>query len=553
MDQRSPLKSEIQSVFALYNNGEIKEALEAVEILINNYPDESLLYNIRGACYEKKGQLNYAVESFEKAIVLKPDYTEAQYNLGITLRALGQVDDAIKCYQDALTNKHAYPDVHNNLGNIFLELNQLEDATDHFEWAVAYKPDFAEAYNNLGSTLLRLGRVDAAIENYEKAVDIRPEYAQAHNNLGIAFQGLGQVDDSVNCYEKAIMLKPDYATAHHNLSAIKRYKKGDSQIAQIQSLLSNPNLNQSDRIYLCFALAKVYEDLGKQDEMFKVLHEGNSLRKKQLGYSLDKSENHNSIIRKIFSTTPTVIGKSIRYEKSTMRPIFIVGMLRSGTSLVEQIISSHHAVHGAGELSTFSKIIIPILMDYLTYDKHELPETTLLSIRQQYLDSLACFNITENVIIDKWPLNFRNIGFILSAFPEAKIIHVKRNSIATCWSIYKHYFSDKGNGWAYNLDDLARFYELYLDLMDYWYQLYPNKIYDICYEDLTVNQEKETRKLLKYCELDWDENCLNFHTIKREVKTASALQVRQKMYQGSSEAWKKYEAYLQPLIKALGS
>jgi len=157
------------------------------------------------------------------------------------------------------------------------------------------------------------------------------------------------------------------------------------------------------------------------------------------------------------------------------------------------------------------------------------------------------------VITDKLPLNFQYIGFILSAFPEAKIVHLKRDARATCWSIYRHHFRNKGNGYSYNLDDLAGFYGLYVELMDYWHNLYPDKIYDICYEDLTTDQEEETRKLLKYCELDWDENCLDFHKNQRAVKTASSLQVRQKIYQGSSEAWKKHESYLQPLVKALSS
>jgi hypothetical protein len=147
------------------------------------------------------------------------------------------------------------------------------------------------------------------------------------------------------------------------------------------------------------------------------------------------------------------------------------------------------------------------------------------------------------------PLNFRHIGFILSAFPEAKVIHMNRDPMATCWSIYKYYFN--GNSYSYNQDDLAGYYGLYKDLMGFWHQLFPNKIYDACYEDLTTDQEAETRKLLKYCDLDWDESCLNFHANKRAVKTTSALQVKQKIYQGSSEVWKKYEEYLQPLIKGL--
>ena len=250
----------------------------------------------------------------------------------------------------------------------------------------------------------------------------------------------------------------------------------------------------------------------------------------------------------MFSSPP-----SLSYEPSTIRPIFIVGMPRSGTTLVEQIIASHHSVYGAGELTTLPTLISPIAKDYLAKDENNLPEKAFLSIREQYLEELSSLNVPEDVITDKLPLNFQYIGFILSAFPEAKIIHLKRDARATCWSIYKRYFSDTGNAWAYNMDELAGFYGLYTELMADWHKLFPDKIYDMSYEDLTTNQEEETRKLLKYCELDWDENCLNFHTSKRVVKTASSLQVRQKMYQGSSEAWKKHEAYLQPLIKALSS
>ena len=151
------------------------------------------------------------------------------------------------------------------------------------------------------------------------------------------------------------------------------------------------------------------------------------------------------------------------------------------------------------------------------------------------------------------PMNFRYIGFILSAFPEAKIVHLKRDARATCWSILKFYFDSEGIGFSCDQNDIVQYYKIYSDLMSFWHELYPNQIYDICYEDLTNNQEEETRKLLEYCDLDWDENCLNFHTNKRAVKTSSALQVRKKMYQGSSDAWKKYESYLKPLIKGLES
>jgi hypothetical protein len=255
----------------------------------------------------------------------------------------------------------------------------------------------------------------------------------------------------------------------------------------------------------------------------------------------------------MFSSPYLDIEKPLSSEPSAFNPIFIVGMPRSGTSLVEQIISSHHLVHGAGELTNLPSIIGPIATDHVNQDVYKLPEKAFLSIREQYLDVLSNLNVPESVITDKLPLNFLYIGFILIAFPEAKIVHMKRDARAVCWSIYKSNFTNTGNGYSYNIDDLAGFYGLYIDIMNFWHQLFPGKIYDMCYEDLTTNQEEETRKLLQYCELDWDENCLSFHKNKRAVRTASALQVREKMYQGSSEAWKKYEVHLKPLIKALSA
>ena len=177
----------------------------------------------------------------------------------------------------------------------------------------------------------------------------------------------------------------------------------------------------------------------------------------------------------------------------------------------------------------------------------------LINIRNEYFKSIELLRINEAVFTDKMPLNFEYIGFIVKAFPEAKIIHLKRDARAVCWSIYKNFFSGKGNGWAYDMTDIANFYSSYVKTMKTWHEMFPNKIYDLQYENLTTNQELETSKLLNYCNLNWDENCLHFYNNKRSVLTASKDQVRDKMYQGSSEAWKKYKSHLQPLIKGLES
>lgn len=545
------LKKEINYAVKLLTNGQINEALKIVEALIKKSPNVPLLYNIRGVCYQTIRELGNAIDDFSQATILKSDYAEAYCNLGVTYQEKGDLVSAVNAYKNAIDNDNNYPTAHNNLGKIFLASGEIDSSIEHLECAITLKSDFADAHNNLGSAFLRINKLNDAIKSYKKAIALKPDFAVANNNLGIAYLRTGDPKLASKFFENAITITPGYATAHHNLSGVKVYKEKDKQVSLIESLLIENNLSQKERIYLNFALAKAYEDLGNHEELFKHLNEGNRIRKKEMSNSIADSEEHNELI-KLFFNSNNINNIKLTYRDSLpIRPIFIVGMPRSGTSLVEQIISSHHEVYGAGEVNNFHNIIMPIIEKHAVNENYNLKNDEFASIRKQYSNSLVRFYANEKVITDKWILNFKTIGFILSAFPESKIVHLKRDARATCWSIYKHYFSDEGNRWAYDYQDLARFYKSYVGLMDYWHNLFPGKIYDISYEDLTSNQEKETRNLLKYCDLDWDENCLNFYTNTRAVKTASAVQVRNKMYQGSSDVWRQYSEHLKPLLDAL--
>ena len=542
------LKKEVNYAVKLLTNGQINEALKIVEALIKKSPNVPLLYNIRGVCYQTIRELGNAIDDFSQATILKSDYAEAYCNLGVTYQEKGDLISAVNAYKNAIDNDNNYPTAHNNLGKIFLASGEIDSSIEHLECAITLKSDFADAHNNLGSAFLRINKLNDAIKSYKKAIALKPDFAVANNNLGIAYLRTGDPKLASKFFENAITITPGYATAHHNLSGVKVYKEKDKQVSLIESLLIENNLSQKERIYLNFALAKAYEDLGNHEELFKHLNEGNRIRKKEMSNSIADSEEHNELIKLFFNSNNI----KLTYRDSLpIRPIFIVGMPRSGTSLVEQIISSHHEVYGAGEVNNFHNIIMPIIEKHAVNENYNLKNDEFALIRKQYSNSLERFYANEKVITDKWILNFKTLGFILSAFPESKIVHLKRDARATCWSIYKHYFSDEGNRWAYDYQDLARFYKSYVGLMDYWHNLFPGKIYDISYEDLTSNQEKETRNLLKYCDLDWDENCLNFYTNTRAVKTASAVQVRNKMYQGSSDVWRQYSEHLKPLLDAL--
>ena len=545
-----PTQVQLDEVMRFYATGDIKNALDYVESLIKDYPNESLLFNICGACHSEIGSIEPAIENFKKAIALKVDYSEAQFNLGVAFQKLNQLDNASEYYLQAIHSQHAYPSAHNNLGIIFLNKSRIDAAVKSFEWAIAYSPNYAEAYNNLGSALQELKQFKNAKKQFEKACSINPNYAQAFHNLGILSEITNQPKEAVSQYERAIEIEPEFAEAYRNLSKVKKFKVKDPQINQVFSLYSGNKLNVADKARLGFALADINKSLGNHEDYIKYLNEGNRLRKEEIKYSFEESQNFHSIITKLFSSTQPIIKTSSK-SISDIKPIFILGMPRSGTSLVEQIISSHNSVHGAGELLNFRNIITPILDNHLSKKNSSIPNEDMLKIRNEYLDSLGSLKAKENIITDKMPMNFRLLGFVLSAIPEAKIIHLTRDPMATCWSNFNHYFT-AGNGFSFDQEDLAKFYLLYQELMNFWHKLFPNKIYDLNYENLTINQEKETRKLIKYCDLEWDENCLDFHKNQRGVLTASSAQVRKKMYQGSSEAWKKYEKNLQPLIKGLG-
>ena len=544
-------RAKLDSILKQYSSGSIQESLDAVTLLIQEHPNEPILFNILGACYSEIGPIDLAIKAFHRAIEIKPDYAEVYFNLGVVFQKNGQINDAFNCYEKAIDINHAYPQAHNNIGMINLKNRELDAAVKSFEWAVAYNRNYVEAHNNLGAAFQELMFFEKAKEQYEKALSINPKFAQALNNLGAAYEIFGLKEQALENYIKSIKEDPSYSEAHRNLSAIKKYKKNDPQINQLESLYSNNYLPISDKRNLSFALAKVHEDLGDSDQFIKFLDEGNNLRKQELNYSFDSSKNFHSSILKAFENPPELISESAQ-KKSTIRPIFILGMPRSGTTLVEQILASHNKVHGAGELNYLKNIVTPILIQYINNENESLSNRDIKSIRKQYLDAIIKLDTNQNVITDKMPINFRLIGFILSALPEAKIVHVKRDARATCWSNYKHYFSS-GNGFTFDQEDLSKFYGLYSEIMDFWHELFPNRIFDLSYEKLTENQKSETKKLLNYCELEWDDNCLDFHKNDRGIKTASASQVRQKMYQGSSDVWKKYEPYLKPLIDGLKS
>ena len=518
--------------------GRLNESLLSMEESVELSPQDAESHSNLGVTLKELGRLDDAEASYRKAIALKPDYAEAHYNLGNTLKELGRLDDAEASFRKAIFLKPDYAEAHSNLGVTLRELGRLDDAEASHRKAMALKPDYAEPYSNLGNTLREVGRLDDAEASFRKAIAMKPDYAEAYSNLGNTLIELGRLDDAEASFRKAIALKPDYAEAHSNLATVKTFSSEDEQFCQMHALYRDSAISEKSRCHICFALAKASEDLKDCATAFKFYAEGNALRKKQLGY--DKAQD-STLFAKLKASYPPMTAKTITPTIVAFKPapIFIVGMPRSGTTLVEQIISSHPLVTGAGELSCVSAYGRALATGQTPIDAKALP-----TFREQYLDALQQHSEGKAIVTDKMPQNFQFLGLIAKALPEAKIIHVKRDPAAVCWANYTQYFVSDSLGYCYSLDDILHYHELYQDLMKWWHQALPNQIYDLDYEDLTENQEEETRNLIGHLGIEWNDACLSPQDNTRSVDTASATQVRQKVYQGSSKKWKRYLPFL---------
>ena len=538
---------QITELLALYNDGKLQEALAQGEALATQYPNEPTTANLLGAVYLGLGKLEQAADSYRRALKIKPDIAEVHSNLGDVLRSLGRTEEAVASYQKALQFKPDLVIANNNLGAALIDLGEPDKAVASLTRALQIEPELADAHNNLAMALNELGKPEEAVTSLTRALQINPDFAEAHNNLGATLNDLGKPEEAIASFNRALQINPEFSKAYRFLSTVKHFHDGDAEIQQMQQLLKKDNLTDNDRLHLNFALAKAYEDTGNYDSAFFCLTEGNRLRKEELNYDFSAAWALFVKIKAAFAqAVPGLSDPNASEYDSSQRPVFILGMPRSGTTLVEQILASHSQVFGAGELALLSQSV-----NAMEWQTSQLTATQLQFVRNFYQSGLKEIGAAEPTVTDKMPANFLSIGFIIAALPEARIVHVKRDARAICWSNYKHYFSGKFSGFTYDLQDVCDYYKMYVDLMEFWHQKFPGRIYDLNYEALTERQEDETRKLLDYVGLDWEDQCLEFYDIKRAVQTASVSQVREEIYQGSSEEWRKYEKHLESMAEQL--
>jgi tetratricopeptide (TPR) repeat protein len=455
-------------------------------------------------------------------------------------------------YRAALQIRPDYAEAHANLGNVLQSQEKLDEAVAHYQQALALKPDYPKAYNNLGNALRSQGRSDEAATAYRQALALKPNYSEGYNNLANLLRDLANVEEARVAAEKAVELSPANLAFHYGLAISKRFVPGDRQLEALEAIASDEtSLSTDDRIYLHFALAKGYDDVGDYERSFARLLQANSLKRQQIVYD-------ESIVYGLFARLQQVFTAALIRDKRGLGdpssvPIFIIGMPRSGTTLIEQILASHPKVFGAGELMNLANAVVrlsrkaPFPGAISTMAGEELRE-----LGAHYVAEIRQLAPEADRIIDKMPANFRLAGLIHLALPNARIIHVRRDPLDTCLSCFSKLFGND-QPFSYDLGELGRYYRGYEMLMEHWRRvLPPGVMLEVQYEQLVADLEGEGRRIVGHCGLEWDAACLSFHDTERQVRTASAVQVRQPIYRSSIGRWRAYEQHLAPLIEALG-
>jgi tetratricopeptide (TPR) repeat protein len=539
---------------ALLSLGRAEEAIAQYEQALAIRPDSAEAHFNLGNVFLALNRLQEAVARYGQALAIKPDHTEAHNNLGHALLGLGRAGEAIVRYQRAIAIRPAFAEAYNNIGDALQQLARFKDAIAFHERALAIKPDYAEAHCHLGGALHRVDRPEEACTHCRQAIALNPDYADAHYGLGVALEALGRVDEARGPFERAAQLAPKRAQFHFALALSGRFSPGDPRLAAIEALMRDPALSDNDRITLQFALGKAFGDLEQHEISFRHFLDGNALKRQQTSYDEAAGLRFFERIATIF--TAELMQRMRGGGDPSRIPVFVVGMPRSGTTLIEQILASHSKVFGAGELEVFGRTVFNLGIEKrspVTFPEL-VPNLSAEELRQlgaRYLERMSAVAGAAERIVDKLPLNFTFVGLIHLALPNARIIWARRDPIDTCLSCFSTLFGgDQPH--TYDLAELGRYHRAYEALMLHWQRVLPEGVMlEVRYEDVVEDLEGQARRMVEYCDLEWQDACLAFHRTQRPVRTASVAQVRRPIYRSSVGRWRAYEHLLQPLLEAL--
>ncbi len=501
--------------------------------------------------WHKQAQLLLNQKQFQQAhtacieiLKLVPQHADAHFLLGMIALNMQQMSKSIELIKKAITLQPSNAEYHAFLARCFSLVNRYKEARAEADLAIQYQSSSAIVLDTLGVVYSRIGDHQKAVSLFEKAIAIQPNNPSFYYNQAASLKFIGNFTQAKSAYEKVIQLQPNYYQAHSALAELQTATLENNNIARLETSLKNIENNTVAKLHICHALAKELECLGDYAKALDYLKMGNGAKKQQLNYSIEQDIPLFSHMKNLFSSN---FKAEIVTGHPSKKPIFVLGMPRSGTTLVDRILSSHSDVISAGELQNFA---VTVKKHTHTKSRQVLDTQTIEAcakldfnlLGQAYLSSCEPIISSNLRFIDKMPLNFLYVGLIKKALPNAKIIILNRHPMDVCISNFRTLFAVNFSyyNYAYDLIDTAKYYCLFKELMAFWDDAFPNQLLNVCYEELVENPQQQISRILDYCELDWQDACLNFHSNSAPVSTASSVQVRQPMNNQSIGRWKRY-------------
>ena len=539
---------------ALAMLGDGKEADIAFEKSFELNPERKNL--ALAAEHQKEGRWEEAEKLYREVLRDNPTNVDAMRLLGNVTLETGRIYQAERLFRRAIANAPDFVLAQIDLGFALKKQSRLEEAIEQFRQAIRLEPDNIQAHHMLGSTLSMSALTYEAVEAYQKVLELAPNHTGAMLGLGHVLKTVGRQEEAIEAYRNCIRLKPQNGEIYWSLANLKTYRLSDEDIREMQSRVgeADEKVSEESRVNFLFALAKAYEDRGEFDRAWEYYHEGNSSRRMMENYDPVRDEIMNDEFVEVFNRD--FLSENTGLGHPSAEPIFVIGLPRSGSTLIEQILASHSQVEGTSELPYAGTVATSLnrnRADGVNYPRavHELKEEHFKRLGADYLD-LARIHRTEGkpFFIDKMPNNFPTVGFLHLILPNAKIIDARRYPLDSCLSSYRQLFA-RGQSFTYDLTEIGEYFLQYQRLMDHWHDVLPGRCLTVQYEDVVTDFENQVHRLLDYCELPWEDACINFHQTERPVRTASSEQVRQPVYSKSVNFWRNHEQHLAELIEVL--
>ena len=496
------LKKKYDKLYKKFAKGEFLEVIDGCKRVLKKRKHQ-LFFNLLSIAYQKNGKIEKSIDVMREALSLNPDH----------------------------------PNFLNNIGTCFYKLHKYSEAEKYFKKGLEIDKRHLHILNNLGNLKRETFKIEQSINFYKKVLDIQKDAVPTLFNLVGIYRITNQKEESKLYCKKIIELNKKLTDADRQYSLVHKYSENDPHLNEMIKKINDDDLNNIEKIHLYYGVHKAYEDLKDYENAFKFLKKGNELLKQETKYNFSKDEkrinNYMNLYKKI---------KHIKISGTHRDLIFIVGMPRSGSSLIEQILTSHKKVFGGGEIPYIQEITNKII------DEEKIDVSLLDHYKNEYLTLVSELDNSLSVFTDKELLNFYNVGLILTLFPSAKIINCTRNPVDNCWSIYKNFFPIKTE-FVNDFKDIAKFYKLYLNTMKFWQKEFPKNIFNLNYETLIENPKDQIEKILNFCDLEWDENVMSHHKNSRIIRTLSFDQANKPISKKVSNTIKNYESMIGDLIK----